>query len=109
MCWQLLLPLRHGSVPGNVNWTEEGHLYAWHMKLRSKSGRARFIVTDNAETSINIPTRYIKKWQARKMAARPDMIINSSTIWAIVAAEGIKVSSIRVDAGFPETPEAGSA
>ena len=34
--WQLFLPLRHRLYPGNVSWTEEGHLYAWHMKLRGK-------------------------------------------------------------------------
>ncbi len=100
VCWQLLLPLRHWLYPGNVNWTEEGHLYAWHMKLRSKSGRARFIVTDNAGNEYKIsPTRYIKKWQARKMAARPDMIHQFAYyLGDRLRAEGMRVSSIRVDA-----------
>ncbi len=35
---QILLPFRHHLYPGDVNWTEEGHRWAWHMKLRSKSG-----------------------------------------------------------------------
>ncbi|MDX5442717.1 MAG: HTTM domain-containing protein, partial [Hymenobacteraceae bacterium] len=35
---QILVPLRHFLYPGNVNWTEEGHKFAWHMMLRSKSG-----------------------------------------------------------------------
>lgn len=98
--WQLFLPLRHWLYPGNVNWTEEGHLYAWHMKLRSKSGRARFFVMDKAGNEFEVsPTRYIKSWQARKMAARPDMI--HQFVYYLgdrLREEGIKVVSIRVDA-----------
>ncbi len=97
--WQLLMPLRHWLYPGNVSWTEEGHLYAWHMKLRSKSGRARFLVTDEAGNEYKIsPARYIKSWQAKKMAARPDMI--HQFVYYLgdrLRAEGIKVVSIRVD------------
>ena len=45
---QLLLPLRHYLYPGNVSWTEEGHNFAWHMKLRTKVGEAVFTVTHPA-------------------------------------------------------------
>lgn len=39
---QVLVPFRHFLYPGNVSWTEEGHRFAWHMKLRSKDpARAR--------------------------------------------------------------------
>ena len=98
--WQLLLPLRHWLYPGNVNWTEEGHLYAWHMKLRSKSGRARFFVmNEEGNESKVFPTRYIKSWQARQMATKPDMIHQfAHYLGDRLRAEGIKVVSIRVDA-----------
>ena len=43
---QLLVPLRHFFYPGNVSWTEEGHRFAWHMKLRSKRGVCTYHVTD---------------------------------------------------------------
>ena len=43
---QVLAPLRHFAYPGNVSWTEEGHQFAWHMKLRDKEADARFFVTD---------------------------------------------------------------
>ncbi len=36
--FQILLPLRHWTYPGNVNWTEEGHRLSWHMMLRVKGG-----------------------------------------------------------------------
>ena len=34
---QCLVPFRHLLYPGNVSWTEEGHRFAWHMKLRAKA------------------------------------------------------------------------
>ena len=36
VAFQVLVPFRHLLYPGNVSWTEEGHRFAWHMKLRSK-------------------------------------------------------------------------
>jgi hypothetical protein len=30
---QLLLPFRHWLYPGHVNWTGEGHYFAWRMML----------------------------------------------------------------------------
>ena len=42
---QCLVPFRHWLYPGSVHWTEEGHLFAWHMKLRYKSGHAAFRAT----------------------------------------------------------------
>ncbi len=35
---QVLLPLRHHLIPGDVNWTEEGHRLSWRMMTRSKHG-----------------------------------------------------------------------
>ena len=98
--WQLFLPLRHWLYPGKVSWTEEGHLYAWHMKLRSKSGRARFYVMDDTGEEFRAsPKDYLKKWQRRKMAVRPDMIHQFVFHLADrLRAEGRQVVSIRVDA-----------
>lgn len=73
---QVLLPFRHLVIPGNVHWTEEGHRYAWHMKLRSKSGNTAFYIK-NKETGITslVNTRaYLTSWQEDKMAGKPYMI-----------------------------------
>ncbi|HUG89615.1 MAG TPA: HTTM domain-containing protein [Planctomycetaceae bacterium] len=69
---QVLLPFRHFLYPGDVNWTEEGHKFSWHMKLRSKRlDRARFgILTRDAgefvweaatqpDPETGFPTRYL--------------------------------------------------
>ncbi len=79
--FQLLFPLRHYLYPGNVSWTEEGHRFAWHMKLRSKRAEAQFIVVDGRNGSVRYrvdPEDFLTDWQARKMAARPDMILQFS-------------------------------
>jgi hypothetical protein len=74
---QLLVPLRHLLYPGNVSWTEEGHRFAWHMKLRDKEARARFMVTDPAQggTRTVRPAEYLTRLQASRMAGQPDMIL----------------------------------
>jgi len=73
---QVLVPLRHWLYPGNVSWTEEGHNFAWHMKLRDKEGTGYFMVSSkkgNLEMRVD-PRDYLDKRQNRKMALRPDMI-----------------------------------
>jgi hypothetical protein len=74
---QALLPFRHFLYPGNVSWTEEGHRFSWHMKLRSKRGKLRVLVTDpgsgrtwKADLAEDLTPR-----QMTKMSARPDMIV----------------------------------
>jgi len=73
---QLLVPFRHFLYPGNVNWTEEGHRFSWHMKLRDKVAKAKFVATDLVTNeSYDIPKgKYLSKRQRRKMENRPDMI-----------------------------------
>ncbi len=73
---QCLVPLRHHLYPGDPSWTEEGHMFAWRMKLRSKRGAALFVIRNpdtGAEMAIE-PRRYLTKKQTRKMVTRPDMI-----------------------------------
>lgn len=71
-----LTPFRHLLIPGNVHWTEEGHRYSWHMKLRGKSGVTRFYVQDqNSGERIQVRTDgFIEEWQANKMDGKPYMI-----------------------------------
>ena len=74
---QVGLPLRHHVYPGDVAWTEEGHPFAWRMKLRSKRGRATFRVRD-PETGHEwrvYPEDELQPRQAHKMAGRPDLIL----------------------------------
>lgn len=74
---QLLLPLRHFLIPGNVHWTEEGHNYSWHMKLRAKVSEGVFILTvpETGEEWTVRPREHLTQTQERKMTARPHMIV----------------------------------
>ncbi|MGI9534250.1 MAG: HTTM domain-containing protein [Thermodesulfobacteriota bacterium] len=74
---QLLFPLRHFLYPGNVSWTEEGHKFAWQMKLRDKTGNIRYFIRDpktGKEWELN-PKIYLTDLQIRKFATRPNLII----------------------------------
>jgi len=50
---QLLLPFRHLLYPGAVDWTEEGHRFAWRMKLRDKRGTLRFVAVDRRRREVH--------------------------------------------------------
>jgi hypothetical protein len=67
---QAALPLRHWLYTGQVNWTEEGHYFSWHMKLRVKYGETLFKVGD----VVVDPRDLLTLRQAKKMATRPEMI-----------------------------------
>ncbi|HEY0679919.1 MAG TPA: HTTM domain-containing protein [Chitinophagaceae bacterium] len=72
----IILPFRHLLISGNVHWTEEGHKYSWHMKLRSKNAKGIFIVKDKATGKrMRIkPRAYLTSWQERKMLEWPNLI-----------------------------------
>lgn len=74
---QLLIPLRHFLIPGNVHWTEEGHEFSWHMMLRHKKGEGSFLATDPAsgrQWTVNL-WDYLTLSQQREMLKRPHMIV----------------------------------
>ncbi|HKO96380.1 MAG TPA: HTTM domain-containing protein [Pyrinomonadaceae bacterium] len=74
---QIVMPLRHYAYPGNVSWTEEGHNFSWHMKLRTKGGNSIFsVVHPQSGQSWTIdPAQYLPPWQLIKMSTKPDLIV----------------------------------
>jgi vitamin K-dependent gamma-carboxylase len=77
---QLLFPLRHYLYRGNVSWTEEGHNFAWHMKLRTKGGEAVFTVTHppSGQTWTIKPEDHLESHQVTKMITKPDLVLQFS-------------------------------
>jgi hypothetical protein len=74
---QFLMPFRHLLYPGAVSWTEEGHLFSWHMKLRDKDADVQFFVTDprtGQVVQVNA-LEYLTPMQELRMSTRPDMIL----------------------------------
>jgi len=72
---QIAMPLRHYFISGNVHWTEEGHRYSWHMKLRTKSAINVFFITDETgkKTKVHLD-EYLSKRQQLEMGTQPDMM-----------------------------------
>ncbi len=60
---QCLFPLRHWLYPGNVSWTEEGHRFAWHMKLRDKSPHT-FELKVPTESGLLLRWELVPKWDS---------------------------------------------
>ncbi len=75
---QLIFPLRHYLYPGDVSWTEEGHNFSWHMKLRTKTGEAVYTVTHPAsgKTWTIKPEDYLESHQVVKVITKPDLVLH---------------------------------
>lgn len=72
---QILIPLRHFAYPSDVAWSEEGHRFAWRMKLRSKRGHSDFLIHyQNGETHLVHPKQHLNRRQVRRLPCQPDMI-----------------------------------
>jgi hypothetical protein len=77
---QVLIPFRHFLYPGNVHWTEEGHRFSWHMKLRSKDGDAIFYLTSPSsgqQWKVD-PKKLLQPSAYEEMVTHPDMILQYS-------------------------------
>lgn len=87
---QLLVPLRHMVIPGNVNWTEEGHRYSWRMKLRDKDGTAAFIVVnpETDQSTVVDPDDFLSSRQTDRVAVTPDMAVQFANYLEDLYAEG---------------------
>jgi vitamin K-dependent gamma-carboxylase len=74
---QLFLPLRQHLYPGETSWTEDGHMFSWRMKLRTKTGDVIFYVVDKdtKKTQIVFPQKYLTKKQMKDMVGKPDSIL----------------------------------
>lgn len=75
IAWQVYLPLRHWTIPGDVLWTEEGHRLSWRMMLRTKSASAKFYIVDKKgqkRERVNLD-EYMTSFQKRSVFGRADM------------------------------------
>lgn len=75
--FQALFPFRHLLYPGDVAWTEEGHRFAWRMKLRDKrhtTTYTAFVPSTGASWELR-PRDYVTETQEDEMEGRPDMVL----------------------------------
>ncbi|MEM7143728.1 MAG: HTTM domain-containing protein [Verrucomicrobiota bacterium] len=78
--WQVFLPLRHFLYPGSSLWTDEGHRFAWQMRLRMKLGSADFyLLREGSQTPEFVDLgEYIDMRQYARMRFRPEMILQTA-------------------------------
>jgi len=72
---QVLVPLRHFLYPGSVHWTEEGHCFAWHMKLRDKEAEPASFIATHTPTGNTwvVDQNILSTRQKTKVGQWPDM------------------------------------
>ena len=75
--WQVLIPLRSISYPGELFWTEQGYRFSWRVMLIEKAGYTTFKVVDNSSGNSELVDNslYLTKFQEKQMSFQPDMII----------------------------------
>ena len=81
---EVVFPLRHLVIPGDVRWNEGGYYGSWRVMLTEKGGSARFRVTDPAsgETWEVDPQLVLTDWQAAQAAVRPDLLLATAHLVA---------------------------
>lgn len=86
---QLLLPLRPGFYPGDANWNEKGHRYAWRMMLRHKEALLHFKVVDNqTDEHLFLPsTTVVTAYQSVRADYHPELILQTARQLALAARE----------------------
>jgi len=90
---QVLVPLRHLAMPGRAAWTEAGHTFSWHMKLRDKEGEVGFTVVDprTGRRTAVAPGDELESWQYESMTIRPELIRQFAHHLADEAGPGTRV------------------
>ena len=92
---QLILPVRHYFIKGDVLWTEEAHRLSWRMMLRQKSGITHFKVIDK-NTREELPYNILEKLTPKQhdlVSSKPDgMWQMAQHIKREFAEKGIAVS-----------------
>lgn len=71
---QVTLPFRHLFIPGDPNWTEQGHRFAWHMMLRNKAGEVTFLVDDGDAVHTVDLDDHLSAAQVRVLPGHPERL-----------------------------------
>uniref|UniRef100_UPI0040494727 HTTM domain-containing protein n=1 Tax=Flavobacterium sp. TaxID=239 RepID=UPI0040494727 len=71
---QMVLPVRHWFIKGDVLWTEEGHRLSWRMMLRFRQGDVKIKIYDyeTKDTTIHQLDSTYTKNQIRFLSCYPD-------------------------------------
>ncbi|TWU55448.1 HTTM domain-containing protein [Rubripirellula reticaptiva] len=84
-----LLPIRPALFPGDSNWNERGHRFAWRMMLRNKQALTHYLVVDrNSDDFLFVPsTTVLTGYQAQRADHHPELIRQTAVAISEAAAE----------------------
>ncbi len=92
MGWQVLMPVRPLLYPGNPDWTDYAHRFAWRMKLREKRGEVRFSAVDPTRRRVFVleeADALLTRRQWNHMIQDPHMIRQFAHFLAVRLEEGL--------------------
>jgi vitamin K-dependent gamma-carboxylase-like protein len=98
VAFQVLFPLRHFLIPGNVYWTEEAQRFSWHMMLKNKIGETKFLVRDprTGKTVEVDPADSLSDRQLGKMTGSPDLTVQFAHYLSDRARKDLHIANAEV-------------
>lgn len=86
---QLLLPIRPWIYPGDANWNERGHRFAWRMMLRHKIALTHFLIHDDTNNDfLFVPsTLVLTPYQSDRADHHPELVRQTAVHLSRLAAE----------------------
>jgi vitamin K-dependent gamma-carboxylase len=96
---QLLVPLRFLLLPGDPSWTEEGHRFAWHMKLRDKRvHRVEITIHPREGPALRVTVSdVLRPHQPHVVLTRPDLLVAlAHHLQRIARADGHGEVAVRI-------------
>jgi hypothetical protein len=99
LLFQSLFPLRHLLYPGWVEWTNEGHRFAWRMKLTDHSSAGVLLAAHIPEQGkVRVPNlpRYMTRRQYHIVSVRPDLVQQLAWQVARLYKEKLQVGDVKV-------------
>jgi hypothetical protein len=95
---QLALPFRHHLYPGHVDWTGEGHYFAWRMMLVQAHLQVSLyyrIPPDSNWTPLRIHN-HLHISQVNQLKRKPDHLVLFARWWAEHAADSLGLPADRM-------------
>lgn len=98
LCVQVLLPLRHHLIPGDVNWTEDGHRMSWRMMLRTKGGHLTLRAESDTEgRQWMVPLEdFLSPRQVARAAVQPEYLMQLVRVLQVHYAEERGVTDLEL-------------
>ena len=97
---QVLIPLRHLVVDGDVRWTGEGYRSSWNVLLTERGGSVAFRVTDPVTGLVTVTdaTDLYTPLQWKQMSTDPEMIRQAAHLLGRLHGVDGERAEVRVDA-----------